>query len=219
MPDWNRIIRERLGAVATNFREQEETFAELAGHLEDVYEDLRAQGKRESEAMARALSEISDGCRLGRKIQKSKEGKMNERTRQFWLPGLISVAAACALLAVVAQLSYMPRVILLRSELATLVYPVWLLGQMVPGALGAYLSRRAGGNRLARLTAGLFPVIIMVAGIGVVILVQMLSHGRGDFGRVDTQMLLRALLATILIPAVVLALGTLPFLRERREVS
>lgn len=219
MHDWKRIVRERLGVLGADSAQRKEIVSELACHLEDVYEDQRAQGCSETEAIAYALDGIAGGRKLGRRIQNSKEGEMNGRTRKFWLPGFISIGAACVLLAVVAQLSYLPRVILLRSELATLVYPVWVLGQMIPGALGAYFSRRAGGDRLARLTAGLFPVIVMFAGIFVVLLVQALLHGRADFGRVDTPMLLRALVATILIPAGVLLLGALPFLRDTVPVS
>jgi hypothetical protein len=121
MHDWKRIVRERLGVLGSDSIQREEIVSELACHLEDVYEDQRAQGRTESEAMASALAEVSGGHKLGRRIQNSKEGEMNERTKKFWLPGLISIGAACTLLAVVAQLSYMPRVILIRSELATLI--------------------------------------------------------------------------------------------------
>lgn len=194
--------------------QQSEIVAELATHLEDLYEDHRVQGVCESEAVELALKELADGRRLGRRIRKAKEDVMNERTRKFWLPALASVAAACALVAVTAQLSYKPHIILLRSNLAMMVYPVWVLGQPLISALGAYCSRRAGGNRLTRLTAGLFPSILMLAAICVVLLVQVLSSGRGGFGRLDSAMLARAVMGVIVIPSAAMLIGVVPFLRD-----
>jgi hypothetical protein len=54
-----------MGAAGT---QQSEIVAELAGYLEDLYEDQRARGACESEAIDRALEEVADGRRLGRKI-------------------------------------------------------------------------------------------------------------------------------------------------------
>lgn len=219
MPDWKLLVCEKLGPLGANFREHEEIVSELTCHLEDVYEHRRAQGLSETEAVESALDELADGRKAGRRIQKSKEGPMNERTRKFWLPALASVAAACTLIAAVAQLSYLPRVILMRSEVATLVYPIWILGQLPLGALGAYFSRRAGGSRLTRLTAGLFPSVVMLAGIVVVIAVQTLLQGRFDFGSVDAGMFARAMVSVILIPTLALSLGVLPFLRDPVQAS
>jgi hypothetical protein len=219
MRDWKVLVRERLGTHGSDSADQEEIVSELACHLADVYEDQRTQGRTESEAMACALEEVAGGRRLGRRIRNSKEGTMNERTRKFWLPALASVTGACAFVAIVVQLSYLPRIVLLRSEAATLVYPVWILGQPLLGALGAYISRRAGGNRLTRLTAGLFPSIVMLAGICVVVLVQRLFQGRFDFGSVDAGMLARAMFSVVLVPGAALLLGTLPFLKDLAPAS
>lgn len=219
MRDWKMLVQQRLGTLSSNPEEQEAIVAELVCHLEDVYESERAQGHCESEAMRRALDEISEGHKLGRKIRKSREGQMNERTRKFWLPAFASVAAACAFVAVVAQLSYLPRVILFRSEVAALVYPIWILGQLPLGALGAYCSRRAGGDRLTRITAGVFPSIVMATGILVVVVVQFILRGKYDFGSVDTGMFARALVSVVLVPTIVLMLGTLPFLKNPEHAA
>jgi hypothetical protein len=214
MRDWRNLVQERLGSMGAAEPQQSEIVAELASYLEDLYEDQRAQGVREPEAIELALKELADGRRLGRRIRKAKEDVMNERTRKFWLPALASVAAACALVAVTAQLSYKPHIILLRSHAAVLVYPAWLLGQPLISALGAYFSRRAGGSRLARLTAGLFPSILMLTAICVVVFVQVLAMGRGGFGSVDVAMLARALVEGILIPGAAMLIGAAPFLRD-----
>lgn len=160
MRDWKMLVQKRLGTLGSDSAEQSETVSELAGHLEDVYEAQRAQGRSELEAIDRALEEIAEGRRLGRRIRNSKEGNMNERARKFWLPTFVSITVACILGAVVAQLSYVPRIVSLRSGTVMLVYPIWLFSQLFPGAVGAYLSRRAGGNRLTRLITGLSPAIV-----------------------------------------------------------
>jgi hypothetical protein len=214
MRDWRNLVQERLGAMGAAGAQQSEIVAELASYLEDLYEDDRAQGVCESEAIELALGELADGRRLGRRIRKAKEDVMNERTKKFWLPALASLAAACALVAVTAQLSYKPNIVLLRSHAPTLVYPLWLLGQPLMGALGAYCSRRAGGNRLTRLTAGLFPSIVMFAVISIVAFAQGMSLGRGEFGRVDFTMLARALMGVIVIPSAAMLIGAAPFLRD-----
>jgi hypothetical protein len=214
MHDWKNLVQRRLGAMGHAKAQQEEIVAELAGYLEDLYEYRRAQGASESEAIERALDELADGQRLGRRIRKAKKDVMNERTKRFWLPALASVGGGCLLIMVTAQLSYKPHIILLRSDAATLVYPLWLLGQPLMGALGAYCSRRAGGNRLTRLTAGLFSSIVMFAVICVVALVQALSLGRGEFGRLDFTMLARTLMAVIVIPSAAMVIGAMPFLRD-----
>jgi len=194
--------------------QQSEIVAELASYLEDLYEDHRAQGVCEPEAIELALKELADGRRLGRRIRKAKEDVMNERTRKFWLPAFASVAAACVLVAVTAQLSYKPHMIRLGSSETMLVYPAWVLGQPLLGALGAYFSRRAGGNRLTRLTAGLFPSILMLTAICVVVFVQVLVVGRGGFGSVDVAMFVRALVDGILIPSAAMLIGVAPFLKD-----
>jgi len=194
--------------------QQSEIVAELASYLEDLYEDQRARGMSESEAIERALKEVNGGRRLGRRIRKAKEEVMNERTRKFWFPALASMAAACGLVAVTAQLSYKPHIILLGSDATMLVYPAWVLGQPLLGALGAYFSRRAGGSRLTRLTAGLFPSIVMLAVICIVALAQGLSLGRGEFGRMDWEMLARAVMGVIVIPSAAMLIGAMPFLRD-----
>ena len=47
----------------------------------------------------------------------------------------------------------------------------WLLSLPLCGGAGAYLSRRAGGERPACPAAGLFPVIAMTSSVGFLTLV------------------------------------------------
>jgi nitrate/nitrite transporter NarK len=80
-----------------------------------------------------------------------------------------------------------------------------LLSYLAFGALGASLSRRAGGGIAARLAAGIFPLALHVSVFVTVVVAAMLGDRRNQ---------LRAALIFIVIPGVALAVGTLPFLRD-----
>ena len=94
---------------------------------------------------------------------------MNHRTKTFWLPALISLVAAMALLMISTQIALQPRVlaepvVTLRTSTTSYsfaAYLPWLILLPFCGAAGAYLSRRAGGQPALRLVAGLFPVVVL----------------------------------------------------------
>lgn len=88
MPEWKALVRERMGSFGLAPVEEEAIVAELASHLEDVYEEACAQGLCKSEAIERSLAQVADWRGLSRNIQraKCKEGMMNQRTKTLWLP-------------------------------------------------------------------------------------------------------------------------------------
>src|SRR5208282_6446724 len=96
MPDWSALVRERLGAAATSSVQDEEVIAELAAHLEDLYEELRGKGMCESDAIGQALGNVGNWRGLAGRIRraKGKEETMNSRTRTLWLPGLFGLTAS-----------------------------------------------------------------------------------------------------------------------------
>ena len=171
MRDWNAIVRERMKSLGVAPAKQEEIIAELAGHLEDCFDERCEQGLCETEAVERALEEVADWHALARKIRRAKreESGMNSRTRQLWLPGLVSLTAANLLLMALSYTSLQPQLVTERSTawfpgLALMAaYLPWVALQPLVGALGAWLSHRAGGGRAMRLCAALFPSIVMLA--------------------------------------------------------
>ncbi len=116
MHEWSALVREHLGGLNLAAAQQEEIVTELAGHLEDLYEEGRAQGLYESEAIERAFDEVADWQRLARKIRRAKreEENMNNRTKRFWLPALISVIGACVFLMILTLVSLEPHMLVLR---------------------------------------------------------------------------------------------------------
>ena len=169
MPDWKALVHERMESLGLSPAQEEEIVSELASHLEDCYEEFRTQGVCQSEAIEHSLEQAADWPGLSRKIRraKRKEERMNHRTRTLWLPALISLATAMVFLMTSTQLALEPRVIAgqfitLHTSTTSTNYPFavylpWLILLPFCGAAGAYLSRRAGGQPLARLLAGLFP--------------------------------------------------------------
>lgn len=211
MRDWSGLVRERLAGLNLTAFQQEEIVAELSGHLEDLFEVWRAQGLEESEALARALDEVPDWRRLARKIQcaKREEKNMNARTKSLWLPGLVSLAAANGLLMVFWRTGLTPQFYKQGSLIMPLHIP-WLLALPFIGAAGAYLSRRAGGARLARLAAGLFPFLVLL-GVSCIGFVALLISGH-----LFLQGIAMTVLLMIVLPGLALLLGVLPFLRAQK---
>ena len=83
MPDWKALVFERLEALGLSPTQEEEIASELAGHLEDCYEECRTHGVGKSEAIERSLEQVASWPNLSRKIRgaKRKEEMMNHRTR------------------------------------------------------------------------------------------------------------------------------------------
>ncbi len=171
MPDWNALVRERFRAADPPSFEEAEMIAELAAHLEDLYEELRGKGMCESDAIGQALGDIGGWRGLAGKLHRAKGGEgtmnyqsMNHRTRTLWLPGLIGLTASMGWLMILQRATLKPSMPgpWLHSGLAYMWYLVWLISQPLFGAAGAYLSRRAGGERLTERIASLFPAIVML---------------------------------------------------------
>ena len=68
MPDWSRLVRERLPALHVRPERENEIVAELALQLEQAYADAIAGGAGEEEARRRALAQMGDWDKLGRGI-------------------------------------------------------------------------------------------------------------------------------------------------------
>ncbi|HUK31644.1 MAG TPA: permease prefix domain 1-containing protein, partial [Candidatus Acidoferrum sp.] len=164
MRDWQAVVRERLSGRGLTSAQQDEVVTELAAHLEDLYEELRAQGEDESDAIRRALDEVTDWRRLSRQINRAKqrEDHVKNRAKNLWIPGLICGFVTMSSLSLLSHAGFQPRIILMGAN-ESLQLPIpWLLMLPFFGALGAYLSRRADGPRITRVAAALFPAIVLL---------------------------------------------------------
>jgi hypothetical protein len=216
VPDWHKLVAEKFNGTDLPLPQRQEITAELASHFEEVHEEQRVLGAPETQAAQRAWSEVGDWNRLNRCIGNAKreEGIMNDRTRQLWLPGLASFSAAmiCELTLGRGALSGES---LFYSHTKQLAYASWLVAQLCCGAVGAYLSRRTGGNRSARLAAAMFPSAILLTTMVIVIAICEIGRATGlAFAALDMSLLINPVFAVVLIPSIAMLLGALPFLSD-----
>ena len=170
MPDWQKLVRDRLSRLQLDAAEKEEVCAELAGHLEEDYQYSLAAGASEQLAIRRALCHAHDWHDLQSKIESSrkKENDMPKRVAQFWLPAFVTLLLSMVLLAVIQIFGPSPWITpmpggRLRMTPVNVVYVSWLLFLPFIGALGSYLSSRAGGRPRAVFSSVVFPVFPYVA--------------------------------------------------------
>jgi hypothetical protein len=166
MRDWQAIVERQLNGLALEPAESAEVIAELAEHLAETCEEFVKQGITEEEAVRRTLSQVQDWQKLSRLIQsaRTKENVMTNRVKQFWLPSLLTLFLSMGLLMLVQFFGPDPWVIARKSAWSLIapvavIYLPWLFSLPLIGAMGAYLSNRAGGSRRAMLTSIVFPVL------------------------------------------------------------
>jgi hypothetical protein len=214
MPDWNRLISERMGTSTLSREVRDEVVAELATHLEELYQACRAHGANESQAIETALSQAVDWQELGREISdaKNEEDGMNDRSKQFWLPGLVTLTASMLWLMLLQRWNWRPETTLAYGSPPLAPYLIWLITQPVFGAAGAYFSCRNGGSRLARLAAGMFPSIAM---LGLLIFIALAGFfvERNPFLWKHPAYFALIVFPWAIFPALALSIGVLPFLK------
>lgn len=105
MPDWKKIVREKLGTLPLTNGRRDEVIEELAQQLESAYEEALAQGINEQEAVRRSLAQFKDWEKLRHEVFQSVEGArlpVWEQTSFFSprrLPVWIALASCLLLLA------------------------------------------------------------------------------------------------------------------------
>lgn len=223
MPDWQELVRQRLAGLALDPAERDEIRAELAAHLEDAYEAMLRDGINNSEAAKRTLCLANDWQDLQRKISVARGGKdtMTNRVTQLWLPGLAAFVLSGGILALMQILRLKAWVLTKNGDLTAVLYVWWLILLPLIGAVGAYLSWRAGGSERAILLSIVFPVLPFLASILVVLPVSVIFD-RFIAHNIAPMSLIFALFGWVLVPAAALLAGGLTtqhFLSRRSSVD
>jgi hypothetical protein len=214
MPDWNGLIRERLGSLNLSAAVQNDVVEELAAHLEDLYEEQIAAGVRPSEAMQVALGEVDSWQPLARDIERSKqESIMNKRTKQLWIPALISLSASMIWMMVLQIIDSRLRMPWKHAGLAYIPYVIWVVTLPLIGTACGYLSMRGGSQKAVRLAAVIFPSIVMSVIWLVLLVVVILRKAPYPF---QTLNFIYGFALWVVVPAAALWLGTLPLARINR---
>jgi hypothetical protein len=211
MHDWKSLVEQRLAKLNLSKSQREEVVNELAAHLEDLADDESARGVRETESIASIHYESTDWSNLARKIQRSKrDGRaLNSRSRTFWLPAFVTLTAVQIFWAILISNLFCP----LASPLAVPRSVIFLAALPLFGAIGAYLSRRGGGNRIARIAAGIFPLLVILAVMSVILFANFVT-GRAPFAGYQHLHGWILLLTSVLVPTLALLVGTLPFMQD-----
>ena len=211
MPDWNKLVGERLGVLNLPSIQQAEVVNELAAHLEDSYREMRALGLSESQALEKVWAQNSSWTQMAKKIEraKRKEGTMNNRTKQFWLPAFISLASTMVLMMALQIIGTKLLMPWRHASLAWLPYVIWVVTLPVIGAVTGSLSRRAGSTAKARVLVALFPPIVVIL-LCLFLLAVLIVRGLPVYILGLPVVLLRM----VLIPGVALLIGSLPFMRR-----
>lgn len=140
---------------------------------------------------------------------------MNSRTRALWVPGLISLTASMAWMLILQRTIPEPRMPFYHAGLPLRYQLLWLAVLPLFGAASAYLSYRAGGDRSTRVTAALFPAILMIP-LWLALATRMSHPSPRQFSN-----LFGGVLNWMVLPGVALSLGALPFLKatDTRDVE
>jgi hypothetical protein len=211
MPDWRKLVGEHLAMLAFDPEERDEVIEELAAHLEETFADLHQRGFTEEDATSRCLEEVRDWHSLCRNLQiaRRKENIMSNRVTQLWLPGLVTFALSMVLLAATETYGPKPWTTWGHTHPVALFYIPWLLSLPFVGALGAYLSQRAGGSRRAILFSIIFSILPFFATILVAIPIS-LAFDHVIAHNIQPMAFLVFLFGWVFIPGVALLAGGLP---------
>jgi hypothetical protein len=214
MPEWERLVAERLAHTELTPEVRREVVAEIAAHLREHCDELRRTGSPNSEAVT--LAQVQDWNALSRNIRRSKEDRMSF-ARKVIMPGIAAVIVALAAFKffVWMLVPSLPcevdaaTVDLVTNCVTKIVsadgpaYLPWLATLPLAGGLAAALARRLGARSKQRILAAVFPAIYFAFDI------TLISVFDTFYWRVPVYW--------AVIPAVVCAIGALPFLSGRRD--
>ena len=217
MSDWRELVRERVAQLQLSSEELEDVVAELADHLEETSAQLREQGVSCEDARKQALEQVSDWNGLAHEIQSAREGDaMNDRTRSFWLPGMLTLILTMGFLLVLQFSSFQPRAVTWENRVLVLFYFPWLVSLPVFGALGAFLSLRAGGSPKTVLLSSVFPASYLAVCFFVILPLSILfNHNVATHFRFDS--LFPQLFAWFVLPLMALLFGGIGVLLANRR--
>jgi hypothetical protein len=227
MPDWQQIVSGKLSGIALEPDEKSQVLEELAGHLEEDYQSLLSQGISDEGAIQRALKRVDDWQELKQMIEsaRKKENSMPKPVAQFWLPAFLTLLLSMVLLAVIQIFGPNPWITpapggRLRMTPVAVVYVSWLLLLPLIGALGAYMSRRAGGSARTVFLSIVFPILPYLAFflIGLPVALILDDHVAHN---ITIPAFFVGLSAWVIFPAAALLAGGWPvhFFASRRLIS
>ena len=145
---------------------------------------------------------------------------LKQRIQTLWMPGMV---AAIFTLAVSVAVNRVASTLFSGPHTAMFVYGGWLLILTGIGAFAACWSRRAGGSIANRTAAALFPAATILAALGslvtnpelkMVVIASVFSPTELWISPILPG-IANSVVGGILLPAIALLAGALPFLRGK----
>lgn len=137
---------------------------------------------------------------------------MNMHGRQVWAPALSTFLVSLSVqFAALGLPQWPPWVFFTPNGISIVVAPLWILALPFIGALGAWLSLRAGGNTRDRLLAALGSAWLMGCVVTMGVPLSMVIERHFSL-RIKLTAYIVYMIAWCLAPAVLLAIGALPWL-------
>ena len=136
---------------------------------------------------------------------------MQKRVHQLWIPGFLTMALSIVFLVTLQKLGFNVRMVSWRDS-DIFFYAPWLVSLPFLGALGAYISSRAGGSRGTALLASIFPALALTLTFLLMFPIDMIIEpiiGRRVDFNIVAAVLLKDGIGWILVPGAALLVGGL----------
>lgn len=218
MSNWREWVHLRLERAGLRLAVEDEAVEELANHIEDALSNSRANESENQTSLFRSKLAKEDWSDLAREIRRGrKEEDMNERVRRIWLPGVAAVVVAHGLWAVLLVAGLSPKIVWDDSTPLVFLFLPWLFLLPFVGGLAAYWSARCGGSRRDLWIASLLPALTMAGFLLLPSVTVFFVDTQIPLGFKLKVMFWRGYFGLVLLPAALLGLGVLPFLRGRAK--
>ncbi len=219
MHDWHAYARDHLGSLYLSTAHEEQVALELAGHLEELYTILRANGMSDEEAFSETCARAGNWEQLRSGIVGAmREETMHDRIKQIWIPAAVTFFASYFALALFEWVRIRFLISHPGEPRGGVFYLPWLLLLPVTGATGAYLSRRAQGDGGRVYLAASFPVLVLGALFLTIFLVVFAINPQGRHTKATA--LAKVMVGWVLLPGIALCTGVaLQGLRKRQSAG
>jgi hypothetical protein len=213
MPDWKRLVEERLATLQVGCDDREQVCTEIANHLEDRFEHCLAAGMSADDSEKEALSAIVDWKSFAKNLARERKTVMTMIGKQLILPSGVALGLATASLALEIGLGPRPAIWVTNAG-AFVVYKIWPLALMLTGACSAWLAGHAGASKARRALVAVTPALYMLgAMLCVVASVFAMNLLKGmPSQRIYWIAILTGLANWVALPGAALLVGALPFL-------
>jgi hypothetical protein len=161
MPEWESLLGEKLGALRLPAARFEEIVAEMAAHLDELWQEQKDAGGGADSPEAFLQAQLGDLARLRARLERAEGASMKDSFRHLWMPAFVALflteCVDTALLSTDTRL--FPFFFTERYRVG--YFPAVALLVLI-GGLAVCLARRGGATRPLAFLTGLVPLLKFV---------------------------------------------------------